>query len=557
MTRHFFSLRSTSSTKACISIRNQKNSVLKSAGLLLFLVAFLAPTVSSAQSSQGFSRQGIFGCNRNNAALSGSVGAFSATGGVYVPVADYTVELNTGTLVYQQCVLRGIVDREAESVASGIIQKIEQYIDKGRDGGRLYAIDRRAEKVETGNERALPVMNLLNSTQDATSKATGGKMTQVIARRYLLDQHPITRDQCPYKKNLIDCWEGRDPSKECEDAQINTRCIPQWALYERKNDLYDEVAAAEQDQQDCLNWGRGFYCKDHLDANGQRIIETPSSVVAELNNQAVTSGLRKIENANDVDQMVGALYAGLGAQVLTGTGGLSGLTKAIGNQPSYLSQLTAESSAGLRSAAANAALQILAGARQVESQYNSVVTSMANTLTGAIGQIRSVENQCWSLIAYNTTALHVCTDAPTGSTCKDAAGNNIRIATSTAFSQPLIDTQIKPLATQVVANVQKSQQALALIDQLIAGVANTGSADAQRLALVQLDQMVSQGKLHVSADVTAAQGQKTAITDSMSTLVDSTKKFWADNTTLNVSTGSGWCNVQQQGVIDAWDQRWR
>src|SRR3954465_12778069 len=104
---------------------------------ILLLVAILI-TVPVFAAAQEFSRQGIFGCGRNAAALSGSVGAFSATGGVYVPVADYTVELNTGTLVYLECVLRGIVDRESESANSAQINKTVQFITSGKDGNPLF-----------------------------------------------------------------------------------------------------------------------------------------------------------------------------------------------------------------------------------------------------------------------------------------------------------------------------------------------------------------------------------------------------------------------------------
>src|SRR5262245_32635129 len=114
-------------------------------GIAVAMLMMLAPGTADAACpptqadpvntcSQGFSSQGIFGCSRNAAALSGSVGAFSATGGVYVPVADYTVELNTGTLVYQQCVLRGIVNREAESVNSAQTVKVINNAAKGCSG---------------------------------------------------------------------------------------------------------------------------------------------------------------------------------------------------------------------------------------------------------------------------------------------------------------------------------------------------------------------------------------------------------------------------------------
>src|ERR1043166_3473960 len=112
------------------------------AALISLILMLLLPSVAMAQ----FSRQGIFGCSRTAAALNGSVGAFSATGGSYVPVADFTVELNTGTLVYLECVLRGIVDRESESVSVGQITKITTFIT-ACNGGNAYFLTRPAQEM--------------------------------------------------------------------------------------------------------------------------------------------------------------------------------------------------------------------------------------------------------------------------------------------------------------------------------------------------------------------------------------------------------------------------
>src|SRR3990167_9643499 len=57
---------------------------------------------------KGFSRQGIFGCSQTGS-YSMSVGTLGAMGGAFVPVNDAAVTLNTGYLVFKECVLRGIV----------------------------------------------------------------------------------------------------------------------------------------------------------------------------------------------------------------------------------------------------------------------------------------------------------------------------------------------------------------------------------------------------------------------------------------------------------------
>lgn len=519
---------------------------MKKISILFLLVAFL-PSLASAQS---FSRNGIFGCNRNAAALDGSVGAFSATGGLYVPVADFTVELNTGTLVYQQCVLRGIVDRESEAANSAAGQKEMQFIIAGRDGNSYFQSQPHDEKLVAADQRTLATLkspDLLN----AMNPAYASRVQTTYARSYYQrSRNRAAQLNCPDNGANATGLDAIAP-------MINPACYDIGAYNIYTNFVRDDVDECLQYIEDQLQYGRGFYAVVQGDiCNGGRIT-TPSAYVEEKGLQVITSGFRRVENANDIDQMVGALYAGLGTQALTGSGGLLGLNTPIGNSPSYLSQMTAESQQGLRNAAANAALGILAAARTVEARYNAALTNIANNLTSSIGQLRSIENQCWGLIAYNTTAKHVCIAPPVGNSCTDAAGNNIKIATSTVFSQMVIDAQIQPVATQIVTSIQNSQTALSLIDQLIAGVSNTNSLDAQRLALVQLDQLVAQGKLHVQADVTAAQQQQTAVSDTMSKLITDTKTLWADNNTLDVTTGSGWCNVNNQAVIDFWDPKWK
>src|SRR4051812_17105738 len=74
-------------------------------------------------STYAFQKDGVFGCNLNGA-YSMSVGALSATGGAYVPVNDAAVTLNTGYLVYKECVLRGIVVRQREGVTSALTKQM-------------------------------------------------------------------------------------------------------------------------------------------------------------------------------------------------------------------------------------------------------------------------------------------------------------------------------------------------------------------------------------------------------------------------------------------------
>lgn len=518
-----------------------------------FILLVLSPVFAFAQSTPGFSSQGIFGCNRNAAALSNSVGAFSATGGAFVPVADYTVELNTGTLVYLECVLRGIVDRQSEAANVALIQKTLRFTTSGNDGNAYFQTKPSQQYLQASDQRALATFQ-----DTALLNALNPKFAANVRRTAAISYQQQTRQ----RESSLACPDDGSNATGL-DALLPMRNPACYALgaYNLYSDFVEnDIRRCLMYVHDTLDWGRGFYSVVEGDLCNGGTIQTPGAYVEEMGLQALTSGFRRIENANNIDQMIGALYAGLGTQALTGSGGLlSGLTSAIGGSPSYLSQLVSESSQGLRDAASNAALGILASARAVEMQYNQIFASIGSTLNSTAAQIRGIESQCWSLIAYNTAAKHVCDAAPTGNTCSpfgtgtSTPSYTVKIATSTQFSQPIIDAQITPLSTQVASNLQKSQSALVLIDQLITAISNTASQEGQRLALVQLDQLVAQGKLHIQADVTAAQQQQGAVSSSMSQLVDQTKTQWADSATVD----PGWCNVNNQAVIDFWTSKWK
>ena len=239
--------------------------------------------------------------------------------------------------------------------------------------------------------------------------------------------------------------------------------------------------------------------------------------------------------------MVGALFSGLSTQVISDSQGLTGLLQSNLGQPSYLDQMARESAQGLRDSAINAALQILAGARQVETAYYNAMNAIGLSLTGAIGQLRQAENGCWALVvpqAQNYASQH---------------NFQIQVATSTTFSQQVIDSQIAPLATTTIANIQKSERALTLINQLIAGITNTTSLEAQRIALQQLDSLVAQGQLHNQYDAQQAVQRQGEIEAAMESLVEDTITAWADSTDLNV----GWCNVNNPDIPRTWAERWK
>src|SRR3984957_17985532 len=129
--------------------------------LILAILMALVPALSFAQTApantnsspttigvpQGFN--GIFSCNQNGA-YAMSVGALGATGGVYVPVADASVELNTGTLVYKECVLRGVVDAQRMAATAGFAQQGTNAVLTGNNGAALFMQQQSQKNLQVG-----------------------------------------------------------------------------------------------------------------------------------------------------------------------------------------------------------------------------------------------------------------------------------------------------------------------------------------------------------------------------------------------------------------------
>lgn len=540
--------------------------------------------VSSAETtppadSLNLQRQGIFDCNQNGA-YSMSVGALGASGGVYVPVADSTVELNTGTLVYKECVLREVVNREREAATAGLGRTAISAIQTGRNGNPQYVANVGQELVTNVSDPAFlsflkgPALKTLNP-------ALQTPITRAMVRYYEGETRlpQATSLKCPYAGDLRTFHNGQTQFTIAEYlAASSPQCDPVVALFLAQDIANAQIARCEQYMRDQWNWGGGYYAKtDNAQDPCKAKTLTPAITVQQSFQNIIDSPVRQLESANDIGQMINALYAGMTTQILSDNQGLAGLTQSIGGQPRYIDRVVTEAAQGLRNAATNVAIQNLQAAQRIEALYFQTVNAMGAALTTAIQQLRSAEKQCWDLIIYQNDGKperHVCagplaadktctsyvggctTDTQTGTqTCP--AGAALKVSTSTAFSQAVITRSIQPLATTTLARIESSQNALNLIGRLIEGV--TGSSlDAQRLAIVQLNSLVAQKLLHIQPDLDGANGVikqldsvQTAILGSEG-LVVKTIKDWADSTNIP----PGWCNVNNPAVLEAWKKCW-
>jgi len=507
-------------------------------------------------------RDGVFGCSASKYA---NPGTLAAVGGVYVPVNDAAVTINTGYLVYKECMLDGVVSKISEAARTELSSSILRVLNTGRGGESLYVKNIGAELL-SGYD-AILLSRLQGDYLDTMSDAYRDDIKRYLARSHLQRTRSANQSFTPTfpgsAEELRSFISGEGEfTFERLLSLTDPANVPINAAYLAQSQIEEEQALWESYQRDQWNWGSGFYAvTDEEEDPLARQILTPSYVVSQGAEQAVTSGFRCLEGADELSEVCAPLFSGLTTQLISDTRGLSGITQAQSGLPSYVSRMVSEASAAVRQEAVNTAIGILSVARQTEALYKQAKEASANILTTAINKLRSTERTCWGLIVEK-----VCSAAPGADkrcnsrpVCDSAdppvctTSVPLRVATSTAFSQAVISSQIAPLATPIAEDLQKSEQALIDLDQLITSVTDSASATNQRQALERLDTMVANNQLHNANDVTAARSQTDAVNGQMTELLEKTLAAWGDDPSPEV----GWCNVNNPGVIEYWTNRWK
>ena len=531
---------------------------IRIASIVVGILSFAPVLVMAQATGYQFRSQGIFGCNQTGS-YAMSVGSLSAVGGVYVPVNDAAVTLNTGYLVYKECVLRNVINRMKESVTSAQAKQTLEAGLTGRNGEPMFSVNYTQERLKTSDKSML---NTLNNLGDNINPAYRTVVKQTLAKQYIDNtRNKLTSLKCSETRDLRQVY-SRDNSDiwGALSTMGESGCDPMMVVVKADEIAADQRSNAVGDMMKQLDWGNGYYPNATENPDGTVTVHTPSNMVQNNITQAVQAGFEEAKAANDIGQLVGSLFSGMASQVVSSGQGFSGLNQSYGGQPSYLNQVASQSAAGLQGAAVNAALQILSSALQIEQAYYKVVNDLGNVLVQTIQQVRGQESRCWTLLIQNVCAPVATSTALAPGTCLDAQGRTLHLATSTTYSQQVISAQIAPLASSTAASINSSQSAIQAITQLINNVTNSSSPQAQSQALQQLDTLVAQKALHTQQDLTNVQTQSQAIQTTMSNLVQTTPQTWGDGTPnpSNPSdVNSGWCNINNQTTIQMWDQIWQ
>jgi hypothetical protein len=377
--------------------------------LLIITAASIFPYMAHAQAATStLSNQGVFGCSSGEYGL--MYGTLRAVGGIYVPVNDAAVTLNTGYLVYKECILDIVAAKEREAATAALAKDMIRWANTGNDGRAYFVRNPNEERLA----RSLEVEQEYLKQYKLNNLCAPFRQTvlSVHARRYYRE---ISGETTPYTCT-VDASSGEiqaffnDFSQGGFSRFIETAMNPQnyvvGAFLQYDMAAREDSARAVADLERELDRSGGFLgvreaVNYETETGEQRTTYqtvTPGALVAAGITQEVTTGFRQLENASEIGQIVTTVLAGLTNQALTAPRGLVGLMDTGASGLSYLSRLSIETSAGLRNAALGAAGQNVNTIISVEQAYNTAKRGSKSALDSAASQLESAESICWGNI---------------------------------------------------------------------------------------------------------------------------------------------------------------
>ncbi|OGG54970.1 hypothetical protein A3D62_02905 [Candidatus Kaiserbacteria bacterium RIFCSPHIGHO2_02_FULL_49_11] len=206
------------------------------------------------------------------------------------------------------------------------------------------------------------------------------------------------------------------------EVSINPNNNALWAYSESQSTLLEEIERRQNQKLTTLDWGSGFQsqevCSDSGGgAGGATIsaqvgntvygctISTPGATIVDTLDETLGTGLRQLEIADELNEIIGALLAQLGKQLLGGSsGGLSGLSKGSGGRSSYVDQLTQESRdfSSLR----DKMLETIRGNMQDENRYRIAKQDSLNATLTARGKVEALRQCYLEKAALNQTLYY-------------------------------------------------------------------------------------------------------------------------------------------------------
>jgi len=267
------------------------------------------------------------------------------------------------SLFVKEYFLDGIVNGLAKMVLKSMTQSILTWINSGFQGSPAFITDLKQFLLDSADQVAGdfiyndPSLNFLCSPFQLDVKIA-------LAVSYQEDAHgDFSEAQCTLSEvtDNIEGFLGGSFDEggwaswfEVTQNPVNT---PTGAFLAAEGELYARIADAEGNTVRELEWGQGFLsfkvCSEAQEASGAQkscTITTPGTTIANQINKSLGAGQDALIAADEIDEIIGAFFAQIAKQAITGAAGLLGLGASAyadnsfgpaGNR-SFLDELAAE-----------------------------------------------------------------------------------------------------------------------------------------------------------------------------------------------------------------------
>ncbi len=362
----------------------------------LILAVLMVTVLAFTQNVEAEKRRGVMGCN---AAGFGSVGSRLPSGS-HVPVWDYAVSLNTNILIYKECILDGVVNALRQAVLGKMIQAGFTTVNTGFGGDPQFVtnlpihlkerkLNPRAKEIYTGKETDNLCAPFKNTVRTSLQEYYAQK-TNKPYQRYSCTADATKQEAC-FNGDFYACGG----IKGLSDLLSNPSNLALFAQFEAEDYLNASLAAEKENEITKLNWGRGFRSaekkQDVTLADGTTVtidrIITPGYLIAEYASELLGTGLRQMENADEIDEVIGKLMSNLGTRVIADGNGLAGI------EP-FLGAIVEESYSEGKSRLVELTLNSLRSAITNENTIKSSLEDVVQIIIKAKTDIRATDLQC-------------------------------------------------------------------------------------------------------------------------------------------------------------------
>ena len=277
--------------------------------------------------------------------------ALSAISNIYTIASNFLQNL----LYEKEYILDGIMFALAMDLASQITVNIVKWVNTGLDNSPMFIQDLKAHSLSIADEEFENYDQELGWPLSFVCSPF-----QVDVRRALSESYNQRREGLPQAGSCtldgslanIENFISRDFSDGGWEAWyriVNKPEIytPYGSYLEAENQLNVRTTAAQERDTRESNWGKGYMAKkdcEVISSTGERRckVVTPGDTIAQSLNFHLTTGTRGLLEADEINEVIGALIGQLAERVITGDGGLLGVSSASDGGSSYLDDIAGE-----------------------------------------------------------------------------------------------------------------------------------------------------------------------------------------------------------------------